>query len=214
MTPADEAHFIALWQQTVPVSQAEDRRCAHSAFVPLSLSRSRPLEWWLGSWGAVAAAADCEVPTFLETGKSYEMRGEDGDGGREGDRSRPTDVLDQRGLPDLTRGGTATGGIRHRCFSGLKEVGMAVRQVGRFGPTDLGIDLIRKAFEAKGGPLTDPSAPMLEREALAHLFAEAIGSYKNPHSHRNVPITAKEAAEMVMPASHLLRIVDSHAGAS
>jgi hypothetical protein len=29
----------------------------------------------VGGWGAVASAADCEVPAFLETGKSYEMRG-------------------------------------------------------------------------------------------------------------------------------------------
>ena len=29
----------------------------------------------VGGWGAVASAADCEVPAFLEKGKSYEMRG-------------------------------------------------------------------------------------------------------------------------------------------
>ena len=29
----------------------------------------------VGEWGAVASAADCAVPAFLETGKSYDMRG-------------------------------------------------------------------------------------------------------------------------------------------
>jgi hypothetical protein len=29
----------------------------------------------VGGLGAVATAADCEIPAFLETGKSYEMRG-------------------------------------------------------------------------------------------------------------------------------------------
>ena len=93
-------------------------------------------------------------------------------------------------------------------FQAFKEVEVAVRKAGGYADTDWGVDLMRKAF-GNEGPLTDSERPPPEQQARAHLFAGAIGSYKNPGSHRNVDFTAEEAAEVIIFASHLLRIVDS-----
>jgi uncharacterized protein (TIGR02391 family) len=95
-------------------------------------------------------------------------------------------------------------------FFAFKAVEVAVREAGSFQDTDIGRALMFKAFNPTNGPLTKDTDPESERDALMHLFAGAIGSYKNPHSHRYVAIRdAIEAQEMVMLASHLLRIVDS-----
>jgi len=95
-------------------------------------------------------------------------------------------------------------------FQAFKEVEVSVRAAGGYSDTDYGTTLMRKAFEETKGPLTNMAHPLSERQALGHLFAGAIGSYKNPQSHKNVSITDPiEAAEMIILASHLLKIVDS-----
>lgn len=97
-------------------------------------------------------------------------------------------------------------------MQGFKEVEVRVREAGGFADIDIGVDLMRKAFAPGKGSLSDLGAPKAEQEALAHLFAGAVGSYKKPHSHRSVRIEAEEAVEMIMLASHLLGIVDKRAG--
>lgn len=95
-------------------------------------------------------------------------------------------------------------------FQAMRQVEIAVREVGRFTNKDYGTDLMGKAFHIEAGPLTDLEAVASEREARRMLFMGAIGSYKNPHSHRNEPLSdPAEAAELILMANHLLRIVDS-----
>ena len=96
-------------------------------------------------------------------------------------------------------------------FQAFKELEVRVRESGGFQMTDVGVDLMRKAFKPGSGPLSELETPLGEQEALMHLMAGAIGSYKNPHSHRRVAIDASEAVEMIILASHLLAVADSRA---
>lgn len=95
-------------------------------------------------------------------------------------------------------------------FEAMKAVEVAVRETGDFTAKEIGVALMRKAFDPEIGPLTDKGSEKAERDARSALFAGAIGAYKNPHSHRNVALDdPDEAAEIILLANHLLRIVDS-----
>ena len=94
-------------------------------------------------------------------------------------------------------------------FQAFKQVEVAVRNAGNYEETDIGVPLMRKAFHADTGNLTNPNQQPAEKEAIAHLFAGAIGYCRNPLGHREVNLSAEEAVEMIFLASYLLRIVDS-----
>jgi uncharacterized protein (TIGR02391 family) len=93
-------------------------------------------------------------------------------------------------------------------LSAFKQVEVAVRAAGSFSWNDLGVDLMNNAFKPNVGPLTDTAIPEPEQLGLRSLFAGAIGYFKNPGSHRNVPTDPVEVAEILFFASLLLRIVD------
>lgn len=102
-------------------------------------------------------------------------------------------------------------------FQAFREIEVAVRRAGKFPAELVGKDLMREAFRPANpnktplvtpGPLTDTALPLAEQEGMASLFAGAISLYKNPQSHRNVPTEAIDAVEVIVFASHLLRMVD------
>jgi uncharacterized protein (TIGR02391 family) len=105
-------------------------------------------------------------------------------------------------------GAFVRGAYETAVFEAFKQVEVAVRTAGGFPNDKYGTTLMRMAFATNTGPLSDKSALPAEQEALASLFAGAIGSYKNPNSHRSVTIDAVQAVEMIILASHLLGIID------
>lgn len=93
-------------------------------------------------------------------------------------------------------------------FQAFKEVEVAVRRKAMLPDSLIGVDLMRKAFNKDGGPLSDMTLEPGERQAESDLFAGAIGHGKNPNSHRERETTRQEAARLIVLASHLLDVVD------
>ena len=98
-------------------------------------------------------------------------------------------------------------------FQAMKAVEVAVREAAGLSAADLDTKLMRKAFDVETGPLTNKTAEPSERQALSDLFADAIGTYKNPHSHRDVllsdPAEAAEIDSYRKPARPILRETDA-----
>ena len=94
-------------------------------------------------------------------------------------------------------------------FQAFKAVEVIVRDKGGYKKSDIGVNLMRKAFHPKDGKLSNKKAEMSEKQGMSDLFAGAIGLFKNPASHRDIDgISLSEASDYIKVANCLLKMVD------
>lgn len=93
----------------------------------------------------------------------------------------------------------------------MKAVEIAVRTAVGGKPTDFGDALMKKAFMAPGGVLEDPRLPAAENVGRSALYSGAVGWLRNPAGHRRLAVDQQEAAEIILLANYLIRVVDQAA---
>ena len=92
----------------------------------------------------------------------------------------------------------------------MREVEIRVRNLAGLGSSLIGVRLMRSALNPEDGPLSDPDLDAGERVGVMELFSGAIGTFKNPPSHRQVDCTdPTTAAEVVLLADLLMRLLDA-----
>lgn len=90
----------------------------------------------------------------------------------------------------------------------FKTIETKIRKRISADPEDVGVKLIRKAFNPENGPLTDYDLPKAEREAFCNYIAGAFGYYKNPCSHRDIEMDFISAFVRIVVASDLLKVIE------
>jgi len=94
-------------------------------------------------------------------------------------------------------------------FAAMREVEIRVRELAKAEKSLIGVKLMRESFKPGTGPLSDSELDPGEQVGMMELFAGAIGTFKNPSSHRQVDYDdPTEASEVVMLADLLMRILD------
>jgi uncharacterized protein (TIGR02391 family) len=95
-------------------------------------------------------------------------------------------------------------------FAAMREVEIRVRELSDLDHSLIGVKLMRKAF-GNGGPLENTDLEAGERHGLMELFAGAIGTFKNPPSHRQVDYAdPTEASEVILLSDLLMRLLERY----
>jgi uncharacterized protein (TIGR02391 family) len=108
-----------------------------------------------------------------------------------------------------------TGHHQAAVFKAFRTLEVAIREAAGYAPNEHGGTMINNAFnEKEGGPLVDDRAPPSEQRAMRFLMVGSVGLFRNPRGHRDVDLDdPKEAAELLIVASHLLRMVEKRVAA-
>ena len=101
-----------------------------------------------------------------------------------------------------------SGQFESAVLQAFKTIETRIREKISANPEDVGVKLIRKAFNPENGPLTDYDLPKAEREAFCNYIAGAFGYYKNPCSHRDVEMDFISAFDRIVVASDLLKVIE------
>ncbi|MBN8681012.1 MAG: TIGR02391 family protein [Chitinophagales bacterium] len=101
-----------------------------------------------------------------------------------------------------------SGEFESAVLQAFKCIETAIRKKTGADPEEVGVKLIRNAFNPETGMLTDYNLPKSEREAFAHYIAGAFGFYKNPCSHRDVELDFLTSFDRIVVASDLLKLID------
>ena len=100
------------------------------------------------------------------------------------------------------------GQLESAVLQAFKTIETSIRKRISADAEDVGVKLIRKAFNPENGTLTDYELPKAEREAFCNYIAGAFGYYKNPCSHRDVEMDSISAFERIVVASDLLKVIE------
>ncbi len=102
-----------------------------------------------------------------------------------------------------------SGNPEHAVFEAMKQIEVRLRDLSGARSDEIGTKLARQALDPKAGPLADQRLDVAEREAISHLFAGALGAFKNSTSHRIVEFEEPAlAADAVLLADLLMRMLD------
>lgn len=101
-----------------------------------------------------------------------------------------------------------SGEFESAVLQAFKCIEIGIREMIGADSDEIGIKLIRRAFNPENGALTNYNLPMPEREAFSNYIAGAFGFYKNPCSHRDVTLDFISTFDRIAVASDLLKIIE------